>query len=313
MRIKFLFILLIIFVLFVGCGKIHNNNDKSQINNIAITDVYGNVSHLPQHPRVVSAYGSFSECWILSGGELIGVTDDAIKERNINLPEHIEIIGTVKDINLEKVIALNPDFVILSADIASQASIGAFLDDLNISYGYFRIDSFEDYSKLMRQFCDFHAREDLYTKNVLDIENQINDIVKSVFAENSKTYLLMRVYSTGIKVKTDNIADKILKDLGCVSITDKAPSILNELSIEEIIKNDPDHIFVLTMGDEKAGEQYFYENIVNNSAWSGLSAIKNKKFHILPKDLFHYKPNNRRADSYKYIADIIYTDIDYDD
>ena len=58
------------------------------------------------------------------------------------------------------------------------------------------------------------------------------------------------------------IADDILKDLGGISIADRVPSLLTDLSVEEVIKADPDHIFILTMGDEKAGEEYFIKNII---------------------------------------------------
>ena len=311
MKSKLLFVTVLLCLMLFGCDTFLKSEMNSANNgDSSITDVYGKTVKLPENPRVVSAYGSFSECWLLSGGTLVGVTDDAIKERCLALPESVEIVGTVKNINLEKVISLAPDFVILSADIASQASIGASLDSLGIEYGYFRVDSFDDYSMLMKQFCDFHGREDLYDKNVTSVKEEIEEIKKSVSHNKENTYLLMRVYSTGIKVKTDNITDTILKELGGISIADKVPSLLKDLSVEEIINSNPKYILVLTMGDEKAAEDYFNENIVKNPAWSGLSAIKDGNYHILPKELFHYKPNNRWAQSYRYIAEILHSDAD---
>ena len=61
--------------------------------------------------RVVSLYGSFSEAWLQAGGTLVGVTDDAVNERGLELPD-AQIIGTNKAPNLELVMALEPDWVI---------------------------------------------------------------------------------------------------------------------------------------------------------------------------------------------------------
>ncbi|MBR5307359.1 MAG: ABC transporter substrate-binding protein [Clostridia bacterium] len=272
----------------------------------SITDTLGNTAYIPENPRVASCYGSFAECWLLSGGGLVGVTDDAVNERGLDLPKETEIIGTVKEINLEKLVSLSPDYVILSADVAAHISLRESLDTLGIKYGYFRVDTLGDYAEMMRKFCDFSGRADLYEKHVTAVTESIDEITSQAPKDAKPTYLLMRAYSTGIKVKNDNIADTMLKELGAVSIVDGTPSLLTDLSVEQVIKSDPDYIFVLTMGDEKAGEEYFRTNIAENPAWSGLSAIKNGNCHILPKDLFHYKPNNRWDESYMCLAKILY-------
>ncbi len=309
-RILKLLLCLTIFLTIIGCGQNSGDKDKSYVDSIrTITDIYGNSAVLPDDPRVVSGYGSFSECWLLSGGKLVGVTDDAITERKLDIPGDVSIIGTVKEINLEKIVSLAPDYVILSADISAHASLESSLKDMNIQYGYFRVDNFNDYSELMRQFCNINGGEELYTENVMNVEFIINDIKNNIPDNDEISYLLMRVYSTGIKVKNDNIADDILKDIGGISIADRVPSLLTDLSVEEVIKADPDHIFVITMGDETSGRDYFIKNIISDPAWSGLSAIKNGNYHILPKELFHYKPNRRWGESYEYLARILYPEV----
>ena len=82
-----------------------------------------------------------------------------------------------------------------------------------------------------------------------------------------------------------------------------------DLSIEEIVKSDPDYIFVTTMGDEENAKAYLENNALNHPAWSGLTAVKDNNYYILPKDLFHYKPNNRWSESYEYLAKIIWPEI----
>ena len=62
------------------------------------------------------------------------------------------------------------------------------------------------------------------------------------------------------------------------------------------------------MGDEEAALSYVNTLITENPAWQDLSAVRNGRYVILPKDLFHYKPNDRWGESYEYLAEILYPD-----
>ena len=120
----------------------------------------------------------------------------------------------------------------------------------------------------------------------------------------------MRAFSSGIKAKKDdNLAGQILNELGITNIADANPSLLEEMSVEHIIKEDPDFIFALTMGSEAAAATYLNENVESNPVWQDLKAVKNNNYILLPKDLFHYKPNNRWDESYEYLAKIIYPEV----
>ncbi len=304
--------LLYILYLVLLCTFISACGDKSAVHQESlqtITDSMGNSYTLGENPRVISCYGSFADMWQLSGGKLIGVTNDAIDEHGLSFPDEIEVVGSVKEINLEKIVRLNPDYVILSQEIATHLSLEESLKSMNIPYGYFKVDSFADYKNIMKKFCALNNRNDLFQNNVTDIEENIQTILSNTPKNSSPTFLVMRSFSTGIKVKNDNFAVSMLKELGGVDITDKTPSLLKDFSLEKIITEDPDFIFILTMGDATAAKDYLFKTVTDNPAWNELSAIKNNRFTILPKDLFHYKPNNRWDESYEYLAKILYPEI----
>ena len=44
-------------------------------------------------------------------------------------------------------------------------------------------------------------------------------------------------------------------------------------------------------------------------AWNGLSAMRTERYYVLPKDLFHNKPNNRWDESYEYLAKILWPEV----
>lgn len=279
---------------------------------VSITDSNGSQITLDTSaPRVVAAYGSFAEAWLLAGGELCGVTQDALEQRDLGLPEDIAVVGTVKEPNAEEIIALEPDLVLLASDITAQAEIRDVLENAGLACAFFQVDTFADYAFMMEQLCAVTGREDLYEENVTQVGQQIEEAqANAALASTRPNVLLIRAFSTGIKAKTDDeLAGAILKDLGAHNIADDHPSMLEDLSLEEVIAADPDYIFVTTMGDEQKALDYLNGLIQQNPAWSELSAVKEDRYIVLPKDLFHYKPNNRWGESYQYLGEILYPEL----
>ena len=279
---------------------------------VSITDSNGSQITLDTSaPRVVAAYGSFAEAWLLAGGQLCGVTQDALEQRDLGLPEDIAVVGTVKEPNAEEIIALEPDLVLLASDITAQAEIRDVLENAGLACAFFQVDTFADYAFMMEQLCAVTGREDLYEENVTQVGQQIEEAqANAALASTRPNVLLIRAFSTGIKAKTDDeLAGAILKDLGAHNIADDHPSMLEDLSLEEVIAADPDYIFVTTMGDEQKALDYLNGLIQQNPAWSELSAVKEDRYVVLPKDLFHYKPNNRWGESYQYLGEILYPEL----
>ncbi|MCI8514445.1 MAG: ABC transporter substrate-binding protein [Lachnospiraceae bacterium] len=275
----------------------------------SLTDSEGKTVMLPKDPRVVCLYGSYSEAWMLAGGEPVGVTEDAGSDHKLDLPQDTAIVGTVKEPNAEVILSLEPDLVILSSDIAAQQDVKQVLENAGLVCVSFRVDTFDEYAFMMEQFCRVTGRQDRYEEYVTRVGERI-EAVKARAAERGEDgpdILLIRAYSSGIKAKTDDeLAGVILAELGCHNIADDHPSMLEDLSMEEVIRSDPDYIFVTTMGSEEKALTYLDSLIAANPAWQELEAVKNGRNLVLPKALFHYKPNHRWGESYEYLAGILF-------
>lgn len=277
----------------------------------AFTDAMGYEVTVASWDRVVSLYGSFAETWVMAGGTLVGTTSDAIEERQLALGEDVAIIGSVKTPSLEEIIALEPDFVILSADTAEHVDLHEALAAAGIPHAYYRIDTFADYLAMLGQFCAMTGRDDLYRQYGTEVQARIESTVAAVQGQPSPTVLLIRAYSTGAKAKgADILAGTILAELGGENLVDRYESLLEELSMEEIIAADPEYILVVPMGDEDKAAAYMAQTFETNPAWAGLTAVQNGRYAMLPKELFHYKPNYRWAESYEYMANILYPGLD---
>lgn len=257
--------------------------------------------------RVVSLYGSYAEAWAQAGGTLVGATEDAVSERGMNLGT-AQIIGTTKEPNLERILALDPDLVLLSLDIAAQVSAAEVLEAAGVPCAAFRVDTWQDYARMMDVFTALTGRRDLYEAIVPPMEAAIAQTIASAQAQNAPTVLLLRAYSTGVKAKADdNLAGAMLEDLGCVNIVARQPSLLEELTLEAIVVEDPDCIFISVMGgDEEAALGVVEETLGQNPAWQGLTAVREGRVYVLPRDLFHYKPNARWAESYAFLYELLF-------
>jgi iron complex transport system substrate-binding protein len=313
--ISIFFIMVLSMILLTGCGLSSTTEpapDEVSHNEYyySFKDSLDNLVNLESKPnRVVSLVGSYSETWVLAGGELVGVTNDVISERNMDLPLETQIVGTIKEPNIEEIIAISPDFVILSPDIESHIEVSNILKEIKIAHAFFKVEHFEDYLSMLDICTDITGFKDLYEKNGLEVKTRIDNVLQNVSDKKKPEILLLRAFSSGAKAKDDdNNACRILNDLGTVNIASKHESLLEDLSMEVIIKEDPDYIFVVTMGDSDKALKNLRESIEKNPAWSELSAVKNQRYIVLPKELFHYKPNARWGESYEYIAKILYPD-----
>ena len=275
---------------------------------ITFTDALGREVTIESWQRVVSLYGSFAETWVLAGGTLVGATVDATEERQLPLGDEVQVVGSVKEPDLEQILAAQPDLVILSADIAGQVALDEALETAQVPHAYYRVDAFEDYLQMLEQFCEMTGRDDLYEENGLKVREQIDRVLAATDGLEGPTVLLLRAYSTGAKAKADdNLAGVMLRDLGADNIAARYESLLEDVSMEEIIAADPDVILVTTMGtDTEKAMQYMAQTFEADPAWAGLTAVREGRYVQLPRELFHYKPNLRWGESYAYLAKILY-------
>lgn len=275
----------------------------------AFADSLGNTVALEGAPRRVAALmGSFAESWLLAGGELIGVTQDAYDERGLALPEGTANLGSIHTPDLEGLFAADPDFVILSSEIDGQRELADSLSAAGIPAAWFRVETFEDYLHMLEIFTGITGRADLYRQNGLDVQARIDAAVASVPEGAHPTVLLLRAYSSGVKAKnSDNMAGAMLADLGAVNIADQNSGLLEDLQMEAIMAADPDFILAVTMGsDTQKALDSLSQLMEGDPAWQSLSAVGEGRYLILDKALFHYKPNTRWGESYEALADILY-------
>lgn len=301
--------LMLMLTMLTACGP---QSVVSAGETVSFTDALGRNVAVNKNPkRVAALIGSFADLWLLSGGSVCATVEDAWDDFNLDIPDAVNI-GGAHSPNLELLLSVEPDFVIASASTASNVEMKKVLENVGIVVAYFDVDNFDDYLSMLSVCTDITGRKDLFKLNGLKIKEQIDSIKaefkKANLPENERSVLLLRAASGFVKAKGSEgtILGEMLSDLGCINIADSDSSLLETLSVESVIRQEPYRIFVVTMGDdtEKALDN-FSRMMEENPAWGTLSAVIEGRVHIMDRKLFNIKPNAKWAESYEKLSKIL--------
>ena len=301
-------VVIVVLLVFIS-GAVETNKPESSGEYFTFTDSEGEIvelSHKPQKTAVL--FSSLAECWIEAGGEVYVTVGESV-ERGL-VKEETELVdkGAGKTVDTEKLISLEPDFVICSADIASHRDVASALKKAKIPVAMLRMDTFEDYLTILRTLTKITGKTENYEQFGENAKSEIEQIISGGKRENNPKILFVRSGSSYSSAKAkkadDNFAAKILEDFGCINIADKAEVLLDNLSAEVILKENPQYIFVSVMGDYDNSKAYMQE-LLAKKEYASLDAVKNGRVYFLPKELFQYKPCGRWAESYRYISSIL--------
>lgn len=264
------------------------------------------LTHQPQ--KVAVLFSSFADIWQTAGGTVDITVAETVERGFADSSAILVDSGAGKTIDNEALVAANPDFVICSADIAAQSETAQLLKTAGIPCAVFRVETFEDYLQVLKICTDITGRPELYTAHGAEVQQRVENLLSNVPAANTKI-LFIRAGSgasaTKAKTADDHFAAAMLKQLGTYNIAENAPILLDGLSLEEIITQNPQYIFISTMGDAEAAKTYI-ESVFTQPQWQVIDAVKNRNYIFLPKELFQYKPNSRWDKAYEYLLNILY-------
>ena len=280
---------------------------------VVITDDLGREVTLEAPPRRVAVLmASFAETWLLAGGELIAAPKDAWEDFDLELPDTVVDLGSYMKISPEALFDLEPDLIIASANTKSQVEMKETLERARVDVLYFDVNGFEDYLRMLKTCTDLTGRPDLYEENGLRIQGQVEQAKAAAAAalaeREAPRVLLIRTAASGVHVKgsANTVLGLMLRDLGCVNVADGS-ELLEDLSIEKIIEEDPDMIFIVIQGsDEEGAKKTLEDALLGNPAWSGLTAVEEGRLYWMDKKLYHLKPNDRWGIAYAELEKLLY-------
>ena len=332
-RSKFLLIVLALALsisALVGCTpKVEVVEDKpvikDEVNNVDGPDEYGitinddtvsfvdgrgeEVTLKKEPKKTIVLFASFIDIWMKQGGELIGMVESS-DEYNLPGTENIPTVGKQGSFSLEEIIALEPELVVLSANTKTQMELIPALESNNIEILVMDYKFKEDYFKTAKVFAAVNNKMELFEQEAGRVKEETQAIIDKAPKENNPKVLVIFATKKAISARTtDSTIGEMFNDLNAINIADSSNDMLSDknFSMEKILEEDPDFIFVQTMGsDTEAIQERLKMDAESNPAWSSLSAVKNNKYLVLPKDLYTYKANDRYSEAYEELAKILY-------
>ena len=292
-----------------GCSQ---SNESSEISDtVTFTDALDRSVTVNKSPqRVAALLGSFADTWILSGGEICAAAEDAWDDYGLELKDAVNL-GGAHSPSLESLLSADPDFVIASASTKADVEMKETLENAGITVAYFDVDKFNDYLAMLKICTDITGRNDLYEQNGEKVKEEIEKIKKDFssanLTEEKRSVLLLRTSASLLKAKGSEgtVLGEMLNDLNLINIADSDETLLENLSVESVIRQEPYRIFAVSMGDEDAAKKNLSKTMEENPAWGKLDAVAQNRLHIMEKKLFNLKPNANWAKAYEELVEIL--------
>ena len=294
--------LLCVLLLFSSCSR-----QQEKKGGLVFTDDLGRTVTVEKAERTAVLIGSFAQIWTLGGGKVVASPDDAWNDLDVDLDEDCINLGKINALSMEKLIASNPDFVLASPNIRQDVSWCDTLDKMGIPVAYFEVFDFNDYLNLFGIVTDITGRKDLYEKYGSDVKREVDEILSKNRTDSPKVLcLLASTQYLKAKNSSSSVMGGMLRDLGCINIADSESSLLENLSIEYILQENPDYIFITQRGDDMEGMMKFVEAyFVDHPLWNELDAVKEGRVYFMEKELYNLKPNHRWGEAYRKLQEIL--------
>lgn len=280
---------------------------------VSFTDGRGEKVTVSKNPeKAVVLFGSYLDIWTRNGGEMVGMIEPS-EWMDIPNAESIKVVGKRGSVSIEDVVALNPDLIVMSSNTGFDLAMVDTFEQTGakiIALDYYFKD---DYFKIAKIFALINDEEYLYQDEAKAIKDKIQDMTDKIPDEGNPSAAVILNTTNKLSLRTaDTTIGEMFKDLKVTNIADPNNDKEGNLdfSLEVILQEDPDYIFIQTMGsDEEAVKAHIKSEFESNPAWSSLKAVKEDRYIILPKDLYTYKANHRYEEAYAGLGEILYPEI----
>ena len=281
--------LVMIVLALAGCGK---STSSSSATTKELT-FNGQTYTVPKDPQKIAVLSNS----VLS--MLYAVDGKAISRVNTtdSLPPEIEALpalGQTANINMEQLLGLNPDLVLGLEN--QHKKYEAQLQSSKIPTVLINYDGIKDNVPLLTFLGELTNHQDKAKTVIATYENNIAKVKDAVKVQQPARVAVLRATGKGVTAETDAaITASMVKELGMTNVvtshldkttTDKTVPY----SLETLAADDPDIIFVVTMGKEEEITKAMKKAMTDNPAWANLKAVQNNRVVYLPSKLFLLNP-----------------------
>lgn len=278
---------------------------------IPVVDAFGEVQKVTTSPaRTVICYPSLLEIWLDCGGFPAGMHTPRKAEPLPPGLENVPHVGSYMHPNMEAVVRLKPDLVILSGMTGRHRAFGELLRKSGIEVLHLKYDNYSDYARIAGIFSSILATRS--ASNVCGkVQKEVDSIIRRCSGRKGPSFLVLFFNGAEFRAETNRAhAAYIFAALGGRNILNSTGFAVRaeriSFSPEELLLKDPDCIFLVPGAKSEALNREAFRKFQENPSMRNLKAVRTNRLHILPSDLFQYKPNHRFPEAFRYAENLLY-------
>jgi iron complex transport system substrate-binding protein len=242
-----------------------------------LTDHLGRRVSIPDHPkRIVSLAPSLTETLFAlgAGDRVVGVTDYC--DYPPEAASRTKIGGMINP-NLERLAALHPDLVLITKEGNRLDTLNA-VEHLNIPIFAIETSRLEDISRMFRDVGRAIGETAAGAAMAAALDQRVTRVHNSVAGRAQKRVLMVVWLQPMVTVGHGTFLSDLLDRSGAISIADAEAQPWPKLSVEEIVRSDPDYI-VITRSPGFAPTR---DELMKLPGWRELTAVKQDRIINLP-------------------------------
>ena len=182
-----------------------------------------------------------------------------------------------------------------------------------ITLRFFRakLKSYEDVKNGLRQFAVITGHPEKAEAFIADMDKRIEEI-KNRLPKKELRVLILHSTSQGVSVQLDSsIAGSVANLLGFKNVASGMKAMEDKpdaapYSIETAVEQNPDVIFVTSMGKVDEIKASMEKTMETNPAWQSIPAVRDKKVYYLSQEHFLLSPCIHYPEAVEEMARLIY-------
>lgn len=275
----------------------------------------GNALFVPTKPqRVVILNSSSFDMWMRLGGKdkIVGVSvfSSVDKELYKDLPESTLVLPNYNALSPEKLIALNPDLIIMNGMEGVRNNLVETMKKSGIPFMNLPGNCVQDTFEEIRIFGKLLGNEDRAEQEIARLQQSLNSIQEKHIGKPRKKVMMILGISTSFFMVTPHARQSEILYLAGGDNIVKEKNQLNSrylaMSLEYAAKENPDYVFFINHGPREKMEVKVREALAASSAWNAINAVREGRVYVLPSELFSINPGLQTDKAVEFLSKIIY-------
>lgn len=297
-------------LLAAGCGGGQEVKQEVKGKYATITDAAGRTVALDAEPkRVVALNPSYLGMIDSVGGSIVGRATSKL----VTVPESMREapeIGFVYNINMESLVGLKPDLVLTGKN--QHEKFVPLLESNNIKVIELDAKTYTEVQDTVRLLGKIYGTSDKAEQECALLNSEIKVVTDKLPKEKKKIVIMHATASSVTTEGSRSIAGCVSDILGFDNVAAKALQGKSEktpYSMEALVEQNPEIIFITSMGKADEIENRLRSDFKNNPAWASLQAVQNGKVYVLPENLFLLNPGLEYPKAVEYMARQVYPEV----